>query len=833
MNKRSFRVSLAGKQKIQEARNKKGWKISQDDPRSLQAASLYLINEYARENQIEECDRLSWSRHLETIFKLKRKQEKQKIAQIKIELIKSSELCITIVERLIYEEEIYPAGISYGTWTRFCSQTRQEAIGENAFKAYCDVLGLNWQKIGEPVTKSDKIADNIECSPFQPIIYQNLVTPNCIEFIGREQQLQLLLQYIADERIYRISVEGMGGMGKTTLILEAAYLCLQKRRESDYLPSFKAIIFTSAQQQRLKVRQILPCLQQRRTLEDVFKAIAITLKKPQILQGNFDNQLKNAIATLRELTTLLIFDNLETFEDIENILAFIYELPPSVKVITTSRQNILLEDFQSIPLTPLVESEALKLIQHHLERKQLILESVEIKRLHQNTGGVPAAIVYAVGQLNAGYSLDSILPSMSLRNADFANFYFEKAIASLKDKPAYKLILTIAIFPQGATEEAIINVADVRETSIIESELANLQQLNLITQQQQQYQMLPLTREYTLTQLKTNSELEQALRYRWVNYYQNYLEEKIEVTENGWNDDRNLDREWKNIREVVDWCIGNNLYQQFLQLWQFMQKYTHVCGHWQERLTWMEWLETVARQNQDWENLIQALTDRGKTLILLDLSQHHQKAIALLESAWQLSHQYLQSIEYEIGINLAIIYLQTAQFELAHSWLDKIEKLLQAESLPVDKHNILTAKIFYYQAEIYSKQKKYSSAKQYYQQALKQAFSANWRSGVVYNQLSLAIIDIEQQQNLIHAQKILQKNMQIVESNQDRRCLAFCKRAYALLEKAKENQLKFIRWTTSAKEDFSYLGMSQQEREMQLWLENLDTNLQQTKLSQP
>ena len=827
MNKRSFRVSIAGKQKIKEARTKKGWKISQDDPRSLQAASLYLINEYARENQIEKSDRISWSRNLEHIFKLKRRKEKEKIAQIKIELIKSTDSCFKIIEKLIYEEEIYPAGISYGTWTRFCSQSRQESIWESTLKAYCAVLELDWREIVELVAKADSsdvedssyVANSAIASPFQSIIYQNLVTPNCIEFIGREQQLQLLMQYIADERIYRISIEGMGGMGKTTLILEAAYLCLQKRRELDNFPQFKAIIFTSAQKQRLKVRQILPCLQQRRTLEDVFEAIASTLKKPQILQGDFDNQLKNAIATLQELPTLLIFDNLETFDDIENMLAFVYELPPTVKVITTSRENILLEDFQSIPLTSLTELEAIKLIEHHLKRKHIHLEPLEIQKLYQNTGGVPAAIVYAVGQLTAGYTLDSILPSMSLCNADFARFYFEKAIVSLQDKPAQALILTIAIFPQGATQEAITYVADIPDL-VVESELANLQQLNLITRQQQRYQMLPLTREYTLTQLKTNLELKQTLRYRWVSYYQNYLEQKITVAESSRNDYQNLNDEWKNIREVVDWCIENSLYRHFLNLWQFLQKYTHVCGHWQERLVWMNWLETTAYHNRDYTNSIRALTDRGKTLILLDLPQHHQKAIASLKSAWQLSRKHLKSVEYEIGIDLAIAYLQTAKFELAHSWLDKVEQLLQTNCLPVNKHHILTARIFYYRAEIYNKQKEYSPAKQYYQQALKHALMAGWRSGIVYNQLSLAIVDIQQQQNLAQARKILQKNMQIVEINGDRRCLAFCKRAFAVLEKARGEQAKFRQWTAFAKEDFAYLGMIHQEQEMQSWLNN-------------
>ena len=740
MNRRTFRVSPTGKLKILEARNKKGWKISQDDPRSLQAASLYIIDKYARDNQIDCCNRISWSRSLETIFK-PQKGDRLKVEQIKIELIKSSHPCIEIIEKLIYEEEIYPAGISYGTWTRFCSQTRQEAIGETAFKAYCSVLGLNWQEIGEPVTRSPiKCTEKVEVSPFQPVVYQNLVTPNYIEFIGREKQLKLLLQYLIDKRIYRISIEGIGGVGKTTLILEAAYRCLQTRKE------FKAIIFTSAQQQRLKVRQILPCLQQQRTLEDIFIAIAHSLKKPQILQGNFANRLKNVINTLGQLPTLLILDNLETYEDLENILAFIYELPPTVKVITTSREKILLEDFQTIAIAPLPESEALKLIEHHLKHKQLILNALQLEKLYHNTGGVPAAIVYAIAQLTAGYSLETILPSMTLSNADFARFYFAKAIDSIADRPAYQLIMTIAIFPQGATKEAIIFVSGFQETSSVETELVYLQQLNLITYQQRS-QMLPLTREYTLTQLKSNPELEQTLRYKWVDYYQNYLEKEIEAVESGWHNYQDIDLEWINIREVIDWCIENSWERHFLQLWQFLRNYTHIYGHWQERLAWMDWLEKTARKHQYWQTVTQALLDKGKTLILLDLPQRYQEAIDLLSLAWKLSCKHLKSVAHEIGINIAIIHIQE-KFELAYFWLDRVEKLLNEKLLQNSQLGIFMTRIFYYRAEIFNKQKYYEKAKQYYQQALKQAQSCNWKQGIVYNQLSLAIVDIEQQQNL-------------------------------------------------------------------------------------
>lgn len=42
-------------------------------------------------------------------------------------------------------KEIYPSGISEGTWKRF--QAGKKPINDEAFKAYCQVLGLDWQDI--------------------------------------------------------------------------------------------------------------------------------------------------------------------------------------------------------------------------------------------------------------------------------------------------------------------------------------------------------------------------------------------------------------------------------------------------------------------------------------------------------------------------------------------------------------------------------------------------------------------------------------------------------------------------------------------------------------
>ncbi|WP_257236463.1 hypothetical protein [Nostoc sp. 'Peltigera malacea cyanobiont' DB3992] len=82
-------------------------------------------------------------------------------------------------------------------------------------------------------------------------IPHNLPSPTYTEFIGREADMKKLLERLSPEHgAHMITVHGIGGVGKTALVLAAAYLCLEASNESSSdAPKFDAIIFTSAKQQ--------------------------------------------------------------------------------------------------------------------------------------------------------------------------------------------------------------------------------------------------------------------------------------------------------------------------------------------------------------------------------------------------------------------------------------------------------------------------------------------------------------------------------------------------------------------------------------------------------
>lgn len=127
----------------------------------------------------------------------------------------------------------YADGISEGTWKRFLAG--RQAISAAAFKAYCQILGLNWQEVIDRRTQLNHDTrkdwgDAIDISTFY----------------GRSTELGQLEQWITTDNCRLVALFGMGGIGKTALALKLAeqieshfeYLIWRSLRNAPPLPEF-------------------------------------------------------------------------------------------------------------------------------------------------------------------------------------------------------------------------------------------------------------------------------------------------------------------------------------------------------------------------------------------------------------------------------------------------------------------------------------------------------------------------------------------------------------------------------------------------------------------
>jgi LuxR family glucitol operon transcriptional activator len=330
----------------------------------------------------------------------------------------------------------------------------------------------------------DRLVNKIWGPKAVRLIPNNLPPPAHTAFVGRRTEIIRLLELLSSgHAAHLITVDGIGGVGKTTLVLEAAYRCLRAstgEMPNANVPSFDAIIFASAKQDVLTPYGILARYQAQRTLRDIFREIADTLDRLDITGTTPDDQPNRVRQALARQHTLLIVDNLETMQDKQEIIAFLYDLPPQIKVIITTRERAL---FSPIRLEHLSEADGLRLIHHETQDKGVQLEDEQAMALYRRTGGVPAAIVYAVGQLANGYSVEGTLARMVQATGDVARFCFSGSVTPLRGQPAHRLLMALAMFPKRPLREAVIHVAGLRTDPIAADDgLAQLQCLSLVSQ---------------------------------------------------------------------------------------------------------------------------------------------------------------------------------------------------------------------------------------------------------------------------------------------------------------------------------------------------------------
>lgn len=663
-------------------------------------------------------------------------------------------------------------------------------------------------------------------------IRHNLPAPSCTAFIGREGEINRLLGLLSPTNgAHLISVDGIGGVGKTSLVVECAYRCLQAGYSNQpSIPTFDLIIFVSAKQFYLTPFGFLKSLMPRRTLQDIFRQIVRVLEDEIDITGaKFDEQIDLIKDVLARQRTLMIVDNLETVSEQEEVLAFLYELPPTVKAIITTREQII---FSPVRLSSMSEGDGLNLIQHEAQEKEFSLKLEDCTTLYRATGGVPVAITYAIGQLANGCPIQEVIERISQSTGDVARFCFESSISLLEGKTAYQLFMTLAIFPISAHQAALAEIATPDADPVnIRKDLEQLRGLSLVKQEENRYSMLPLTREYALNQLKAHQPFEQQVRERWVSWYLAFSNLYAEQNAREWQGQFDgLEDEWSNIQAVIDWCMAQNQYAEALQLWRNLEAFTRLRsrqsgrhGYFDDRLTWTAWLLDAAKQRADWSTVTKLMLDRAWTFILIGKPQQLEAAEQLLQQALELRHHQTPVMQVDLLKHLAVLHIQKQEFAQAENWLKQSLRLLKQLPLEQEERRQL-AQLQYYQGEIYFKTGNYSKAKTSFQAALKNAQDMGWLRLTFLIQNWLADVAIATQENLAEAEVLLMDGLRVAESKQDQSRIAYCKRSIAELAQVKGNFEEARRWASEALITFERIGMYPEAEETAQLLQALEAN---------
>jgi len=347
--------------------------------------------------------------------------------------------------------------------------------------------------------------------------WHNLPQRSYTRFVGRQAELERLTQLLLPHprsRHFVVTLDGIGGVGKSALALELAYRYRDNYATLTPDERFEAIVWASAKRTLLTAGGIQQRAQSFNTLADLYREIATVLEQPAILQADADRRRGLVERALTAQRTLLIVDNLETVDD-EELLSFLREIPDPTKVIVTTRHRI--DIAYTIRLAGMPEPDAQALMLVEAARKNVELPADITGDLYRRTGGLPLAIVWSIGLISLGHSVDSVLRRLGSGHSDIARFCFAESVARIRERDAYRLLLALALFESHASRATLAEVAGLAGDVIGRDDgLAELLQLSLVEQKGERFFLLPLTQSYVLDELAARPELEKELRERWV-----------------------------------------------------------------------------------------------------------------------------------------------------------------------------------------------------------------------------------------------------------------------------------------------------------------------------
>jgi hypothetical protein len=751
------------------------------------------------------------------------------------------------------------AGVSVDSVKNFI--TNNKPVEPGTVRKITEALGLKPEDVVDPqewqvVTRKVKLErksipdidvlrnrlhlSNLKCHNLPP--QQN-------PFIGRQKELCELMRLLsADHPIWIIQVDGIAGVGKTALVLEAAYRCLEYKfygetqnpiiqnwNSNCKIPQFDLIIFVSAKESELLNGNSVKKLQVSRTLQEIYRTVACFLDEPVIINMdiNKDNSYVSAIikSFKKKGNVLLIVDNLETIKEKDKVLSFLYELPIK-SVITTRERN----QFTPIRLDALTEAESLLLIEQQLEEKSINYLTVEQKKsLCKATKGIPLAIIYSIGRLALGINVETIvnsletqrekdlLPNQEEELASFAfqedslvAFCFQKAVhdIQIQSSIAYQILMAIAIYKSPACEESIRAVAglETQPDRIFNDGISLLRQISLIRYNDGRYRMLPLTREYALAELQKNKEFKKEALDQWVNWYIQFTKKQYEEYEHKPERFRigyeHLEKEWTNIVGVLLFCKDDLRYEQLKEIWSYLNNYTNLRGRWKDRLSWLSYLSEMSMIKGDYATAVNTMSRRGRTLLLMAKPEQLREAEKLLLKAWDLRHYTsFEDLDYLLN-HLAGLYTRLERYEDAHKWLAREQENLNA-NINLSNEDKLKYQIYIdrERAELLFMQEKYEESKSLCENILKNTDRvANGLRNANYVRRILADIAINENQ-LERAEELLQIVYEEVKANNDKRRIAYCEVSLAKLEKAKNKLPQAFEYIQKALSNFEYLGM--------------------------
>lgn len=339
---------------------------------------------------------------------------------------------------------------------------------------------------------------------------QRLPAPEYSTLFGVAAAIQALSQRLsAPGGPTFLSLEGMGGIGKTALARAVVLACLQ----AGY---FQTALWTSARHTRLTESGTLLSEVPAQTLADVIQQLTLQVGLPLHPELTLEEQLGLLYPLLRDTRYLIVLDNLETFAEIEALLPRLQPLAGATRFLLTSRHTLSAFPYIHVfKVKALGMEDSRALVESELARRDYgsHLPADFLQTLLGAVGGLPLALKLAAGQIGR-LPLESILAELREAQGQTPEhlyaFIYRRSWELLDDSARQLLLALLTVDVAGETLEFIRQRSGLTDASFTAA-LTQLLDCSLV-----EVRPLPDQPRYALHPL-TATFLHSGILTRWEN----------------------------------------------------------------------------------------------------------------------------------------------------------------------------------------------------------------------------------------------------------------------------------------------------------------------------
>ncbi|MCX7707370.1 MAG: NB-ARC domain-containing protein [Anaerolineae bacterium] len=348
----------------------------------------------------------------------------------------------------------------------------------------------------------------------QQVLARRLPPATYDRLFGVEAHLRALRSLLfAPDGPDLVSIEGLGGIGKTAL----AHRLL--RDMAQYGGPFADFGWVSAQQrffvpaEGIRTRQE-PAL----TADALVEALVTQLMAGEVARapGTPAKALSALEARLRQIPHLIVVDNLETVADVESLLPLLARLAGPTRFLLTSRETFHEQaGVYHFPVPELDEGAALELVRHEARLHNLphVAEADDdaLRPIYATVGGNPLALQLVTGQLQIlplSQVLDDLRQARGRRAEELYNFIYWHAWHRLPASAQEVLLLMPHFAHTGADLSALQRICDLDRETLTDA-LTYLVRLSLVNVSGDLQ-----TRRYSIHRLTESFLLNEVIKWR-------------------------------------------------------------------------------------------------------------------------------------------------------------------------------------------------------------------------------------------------------------------------------------------------------------------------------